>query len=340
MNPSRWLITALVAGFACSAESQTQYKFLRNIPIGGEGGWDDLVVDATAHRLYVTHATKVVVVDLGQNKVVGEISDTPGVHSFAIAPELGHGFTSNGKEARVSVVELKTLKTISKIETGENPDAIVYDPAHSEVYVFNGRGNSATVIDAKTDKVVTTVSLPGKPEFAAVDAMGGRVFCNIEDKNEVAAIDTSTHAVVATWPLAPGEEPSGIAIDAAHHRLFSGCKNLMTMLDTENGRIVATVPIGMGVDGCAFDAGTSLAFASCGDGTMTIAKEEGPDKLTAFQTLKTERGARTMALDPITHRVYTATAQIAPDATTPAPGERRRPNYVPGTFHLLVYAPE
>jgi YVTN family beta-propeller protein len=340
MNSPKWLIALLIAGLACTAESQTQYKFLRSIAIGGEGGWDDLVVDATAHRLYVTHATKVVVVDLAQDKVVGEISDTPGVHSFAIAPELGHGFTTNGKEARVSVVDLKTLKTISKIETGENPDAIAYDPAHSEVYVFNGRGNSATVIDAKTDKVVTTVPLPGKPEFAAVDAKNGRVFCNLEDKSAVAAIDTSTHAVVATWPLAPGEEPSGIAIDVAHHRLFSGCKNLMTMLDTENGKVVATVPIGKGVDGSAFDAGTNLAFASCGEGTLNIAKEEAPDKLTAFQTLKTERGARTMALDPTTHRVYTVTAQIAPDATTPAPGERRRPNYVPETFHLLVYGPE
>jgi YVTN family beta-propeller protein len=340
MISPKWFVVVLVACLTCTGESQTQYKFVRNIAVGGEGGWDDLVVDATARRLYVTHATKIVVVDLDQDKVVGEISDTPGVHSFAIAADLGHGFSSNGKEARVSVVDLKSLKTITKVETGENPDAIIYDPAHSEVYVFNGHGNSATVIDAKTNKVLTTVALPGKPEFAAVDAPAGRVFCNIEDKSAVVAIDTKTHAVVASWPLAPGEEPSGVALDATHHRLFSGCKNLMTMVDTENGKVVATVPIGTGVDGCAFDAGTNLAFASCGEGTLTIAKEEAPDKLAMVQTLKTERGARTMALDPKTHRIYTATAQIAPDTTTPAAGERRRPNYVPETFHLLVYGPE
>jgi YVTN family beta-propeller protein len=340
MKSTTLFITLLVACFACTGQSQTQYKFVRNIQVGGEGGWDDLIVDATARRLYVTHATKVVVVDLDHDKVVGEISDTPGVHSIAIASDLGHGFTSNGKENRVSVVDLKSLKTLSKVETGENPDAIVYDAAHSEVYVFNGRGNSATVIDAKTNKVVTTVPLPGKPEFAAVDAPSGRIFCNIEDKSAVVAIDTKTHAVVATWPLTPAEEPSGVALDAAHHRLFSGCQKVMTMLDTENGKVVATVPIGAGVDGCAFDAGTGLAFASCGEGSVTIAREETPEKLALFQTLKTERGARTMALDPQTHRIYTVTAQIAPDQATPAAGERKRPTYVPETFHLLVYGPE
>ncbi len=330
----------VLLAFLQAAHGQN-YKMLKSIPIGGDGGWDYLSIDANARKLYIAHANKIVVVDLAQDKVLSEIADTPGVHGFATAPELGRGFSSNGTESRVSVVDLKTLKTITKIETGENPDAILYEPARSEVYTFNGRGKSATVIDAKIDKVVATVPLSGKPEFAAGDSTSGRVFCNIEDKNEVAVIDTKTHSVIASWPLAPGEEPTGMAFDEAHHRLFIGCHNkLMAVLDSDTGKIVATAPIGAGVDACAFDETTQLAFASCGDGTLTIAKEETPDKLAVVQTLTTERGARTMALDPKTKRVYTCTAQIAPEPASPspaAPGERRRPNYLPATFRLLVY---
>ena len=325
-----------------AAEEQINYKFIKSIPIGGEGGWDYLSIDAKARKLYVTHASKIVVVDLTQDKVAGEIADTPGVHGFAIAPELGRGFSSNGAESRVSVVDLKTLKMIAKVKTGENPDAILYDSTHSEVYAFNGRGKSATVINAESNNVVATVPLSGKPEFAAADGLGERVFCNIEDKSEVAVIDMKTHAVTATWPLSPGEEPTGMAFDAVHHRLFVGCHNkLMTMLDSDTGKVVAKAPIGAGVDACAFDDAKQLAFASCGDGTVTIAKEEALDKLTVVQTLTTEPGARTMALDPATHRIYTCTAQIAPDAgPSPSPGEHRRPNYVPGTFHVLLYGTE
>jgi len=338
---TRWVFiyAVLLLLIAPGAHGQN-YKLLKSIPIGSEGGWDYLSIDAIARKLYVTHAGKIVIVDLAQDKVVGEIADTPGVHGFAIAPELGHGFSSNGAESRVSVIDLKTLKTMAKIETGENPDAILFEPTRSEVYAFNGRGKSATVIDAKNNQVVATVPLSGKPEFAAADGLSGRVFCNMEDKNEVAVIDMKTHAVTATWPLVSGQEPTGMAFDAVHHRLFVGCHNkLMTMLDSDTGKITATVPIGAGVDACAFDDATQLAFASCGDGTITIAKEEALDKLAVVQTLTTERGARTMALDPATHRIYTCTAQIAPEPASPSPpaGESRRPNYVPGTFHLLVY---
>ncbi len=338
---ARILIGLLLIVFVQKAQAQGEYQFLKSISIGGEGGWDYLSIDAQARKLYVAHASKIVVVDLRRDALAGEIGDTPGVHGFAIAPEFSRGFSSNGAEARVSVVDLKTLKTLSKVETGENPDAILYEPARSEVYTFNGRGKSASVIDAKTSKVVATIPLAGKPEFATADPKSERVFCNIEDKSAVAVIDTKSHAVTATWPLAPGEEPTGMAIDAAHHRLFVGCHNkLLTMLDADTGKIIATVPIGAGVDACAFDDATQLAFASCGDGTVTIAKERAPDQLTVVQTLTTERGARTMALDPTTHCIYTATAQIAPEQSSPSPGERRRPNYVPGTFHVLVYEPK
>jgi len=323
-----------------AATAEQNYKLVTEIPIGGEGGWDILSVDSASHRLYLSHATKVVVVDLEKNVVVGEIADTPGVHAFIAVPELKRGFSSNGKENKSSVVDLATLKTITKVETGESPDAMAYEPKSGEVYVFNHRGNSVTVIDARSAKVVTTIALGGSPEFGVTDSKAGRIYCNLEDKNEVVAIDTAKHEVVARWPLAPGTEPTGIALDAAHHRLFSACNNkMMVMLNTETGKVAATAPICSGTDGCAFDEGTQLAFASCGEGVTTIAREETPEKLTVVQTLKTEPRARTMELDPKTHRIYLPTAQFQP-APSPSPGASPgRPTTVPNTFKLLVYAP-
>jgi YVTN family beta-propeller protein len=333
-------LISVIAVLCATAFGQEPYNRLNEIPIGGEGGWDILTIDSTANRLYLSHATKVVVVDLNKNAVAGEIADTPGVHGFVAVPELQRGFSSNGKEAKSSVVDLKTLKTVSKIDTGESPDALVYEPLRGEVYVFNHKGNSTTVIDVKQTKIVATIPLGGGPEFAVADANTKRIYCNIEDKSEVAVIDTSKHEVIARWPVAPGTEPSGIALDAVHHRLFATCHNkMMTMLDTETGKVIATVPIGAGVDGCAFDDGRQLAFASCGDGTATIAKEETPDKLMVLQTLKTERGARTMALDPKTHRIYLPSAQFQPPPS-PSPGASpARPTIVPNTLKLLVYGP-
>jgi YVTN family beta-propeller protein len=336
----RWITGWLVALICATALGNEAYHFVTEIPIGGEGGWDILTIDPVANRLYLAHSTKVVVVDLGKNAVIGEIADTPGVHAFVAVPELQRGFSSNGKESKSSVVDLRTLNTVSKIDTGTNPDAVVYEPAHGEIYIFNHTGNSVTVIDAKTASVSATIPLDGNPEFAAVDEKAGRIYCNIENKNEVAVIDTGKHEVVVHWSLAPGEEPSGIAVDARHHRLFSACHNkLMVMLDTETGKVIANVPIGQGVDGCEFDKSSQLVFASCGDGTTTIAKEEAPNKLAVVQLLKTERGARTMALDQKTHRVYLPTAQFVP-APSPLPGASpTRPSIVPNTLKLLMYAP-
>jgi YVTN family beta-propeller protein len=335
-----WSVRFALALLAGSALANDAYLFLTEIPIGGEGGWDTLTIDSPANRLYLSHATKVVVVDLNRNAVVGEIAGTPGVHAFVAVPEFQRGFSSNGKEAKSSVIDLRTLKTISKVDTGQNPDAIVYEPRHREIYVFNHTENSATVIDAKSATVTATIPFGGSPEFACVDEKAGRIYCNIEDKSEVAVIDTAKHEVVARWAIAPGDEASGIALDAAHHRLFATCHNKMiVMLDTETGKVVANVPIGAGVDGCAFDDTSQLAFASCGDATTTIAKEEMPDKLIVLQVLKTQRGARTMAVDPKTHRIYLPTAQFQP-APTPSPGASpARPIIVPNTLKLLVYGP-
>jgi len=259
------------------------------------------------------------------------------VHGVALAPELGRGFVSDGRENKASIVDLKTLTTLSKVATGENPDGMVYEPGRQEAYLFNGRSQSATVIDAKSGKVVATIPLEGKPEFPAADPVAGRVYDNLEDKSEVAVIDTATHTVVTNWPVAPGEEPSGMAIDVAHHRLFLGCgeSKTMVMMDSTSGKVITSVPIGDGVDACAFDPGTQLAFSSCRDGTTTIAHEDTPDKLTVVQTLKTETSARTMALDPKTHRIYLPAAKFGPRVEG-----QRRPPMIPGSLKILVYTME
>lgn len=331
----KFLVIFLVTCASAFAGDEGAYKFLREIPIGGEGGWDILTVDSPAHRMYVSHATKVVVVDLEKNAVAGEITDTPGVHAFLAVPEWGRGFSTNGKENKSSVVDLKTLRTVSKIDVGDNPDAIAYEPKSGEIYVFNHSGDSASVIDAKSEKVIATIPLGGSPEFPAVDSAAGRVYVNLEDKSEIAVINVKKHEVSAHWPLAPGTEPAGLALDPAHHRLFAAChNNIMEMVDTESGKVAGNVPIGRGVDGCAFDEAEQLVFAPCGEGVTVIAKEKSPNELSLVQQLKTQRGARTIALDPQTHRIYLPTADFGPAGS---PGGR--PSIVPNTMKLLVYGP-
>lgn len=333
---THWLafcgVAAVAAGVCRGADL---YSFIKEIPAPGNGGWDYMSVDEAARRLYVSHGSNVVVVDIDQDKVAGEIADTPGVHGVAVASELSRGVVTCGREGKAAIVDLSNLKTLTKLDTGDGPDGMLYDPGKQEAYTFNGRGQSATVIDVKNAKVIATIPLGGKPEFGAADPGLGKVFDNLEDKSEVVVIDTQTHKVGSRWPVAPGEEPSGLAIDAAHHRLFIGCGNQkMLMMDAASGKILAEVPIGKGVDATAFDPGTGLAFASCGDGTTTVAREEG-DTLTMVQTLKTEPRAKTMALDPKTHRIYLASAKFgeAPSGS----GERRRAPMIPGTFKILVY---
>jgi len=331
---------AIVAWVACAVfAAQAQdgpYRLVKEIKVGGEGGWDYLSVDSAAKRLYVSHATKAVVIDLSKDMVVGEIPDTPGIHG-AIAVPPNRIFTSNGRGNNASIVDARTLQLITKVETAANPDFIMYEPKHKEVYTMNGRGMSATVIDAAAGKVVATIPLGGKPEAAVTDVAADRVYVNIEDKNSVAVIDATKHAVVANWPIAPGEEASGLAIDVKNHRLFIGASNkLMLMMDSTNGKIVGQVPIGTGVDSTWFDPQTGYAFSSSGDSTTTIAHEDAPDKLTVIQTLKTAQGARTMTIDPVTHRIYMPTAEFNPPPAGAAPG-RGRATLVPDSMKILVF---
>jgi DNA-binding beta-propeller fold protein YncE len=330
-------VAAIFAQTACQADDL--YHYITQIPIGGESRWDYLSIDPTARRLYVSHSSEVVVIDLRNNQIVGEITNTPGVHGVAVAPELGLGVTSNGRENKAGIVDLKTLQTLSKVDTSEGTDGMWYNPARQEAYLFCGRANAATVVDVKGQKVVATIPLDGRPEFAQADPIANRIYDNIESESEVAEIDGDAHTVITNWPIAPGESASGMAIDVKNHRLFLGCENeMMVMMDNTSGKVVATVPIGRGVDADGFDPGTQLAFASCGDGTTTIAHEDSSDKLTVVQKLTTERGARTMALDPVTHNIYLATAQVDTSTNQPSGGgERRRMRFVPNTFKILVY---
>lgn len=326
-----------VAGSLLSAAgADGPYRFLHDIHVGGEGGWDYLSVDSVAKRLYVSHGAKVVVIDTGRDAVVGEVPDTPGVHGMIAVRDLGRGFSSNGSENKAGVIDLKTLRIVSKVDTGRNPAFILYEPRRRRVYTFNGQSADATVIQAETGSILATIPLGGRPEAAVSDAEASRVYVNVEDKNEIAVIDTDRHVVAARWPIAPGADASGLAIDLRNHRLFVGAHNsLMLMMDSSNGKVLARVPIGTGVDATWFDPGTGYVFSSCSDGTTTVAHEDSPEKLTVVQTLQTERGARTMALDPATHRIYLAAAKYAP----PPPGSavNARPTALPNSMRVLVY---
>jgi DNA-binding beta-propeller fold protein YncE len=307
--------------------------------VGGEGGWDYLVVDPQARHLYITHSDRVVVLDVDTGSKVGEIANTPGVHGVALAPKLGRGFTSNGREGTVTIFDLKSLKELARPKVGDNPDAIVFDPASGRVFTMNGRNQDATAIDAATGQVAGTIALGGKPEFAVADGKG-ELFVNLEDKSELLALDSKKMTVLHRWPLAPGEEPSGLAFDAAHRRLFSVCSNQkMVILDANDGHVVATEAIGRGPDACVFDPKTGLAFSSNGrDGTLTVIREDAPDHYTFVATVGTRVGARTMALDPKTGRLFLATAEfVPPSAGTDAP---RRRAMVPGSFTILVVGPQ
>ena len=317
-------LVALGTGFVAG---QGMYSQVADIPIGGPGPaqWDYSFADSAGKRLYVSHSTEVVVIDTATNKVVGKIMDTPGVHGIAVG--AGKVFTSNGRENKISVVDPATLATLSKIDSGgANPDAITFDPKRNELWVFNHTGKSATVVDAKAGTVIATIPLTGVAETGQSDG-AGKVFVNIEDKDQVDVIDVAAKKVSASWSVAPGKGPTGMALDITTHRLFVGADSHMVMMDSTNGKVVASVPICAGTDATWYDAGTKLAFSSCRDGKITIAKVAG-DTMTVVQTLDTSAGSRTMSLDAGTHRIYVTAAK--PNAS----GGR---GYDPESFHMLVY---
>jgi DNA-binding beta-propeller fold protein YncE len=332
------LSLTVCAGGAAFAADDAGYKVVQTYKVGGEGGWDYLLADAAARRLYISRATHVIVLDLDSGKTVGEIADTPGVHGIAIAPEFNRGFSSNGREGTVSIFDLKTLTTSSKVKVGENPDCIIYDPFTKRVFTFNGKSQDASAIDAAKGTVAGTIKLAGKPEFAASDGKG-EIFVNLEDKSELVAIDASRLAVKSSWPLTPCESPTGLSMDRQHRRLFVGCDNkMMAVVDADSGKVLATPAAGDGIDATAFDEETGLAFASAGEGELTVVREESPEKFSVAQNVTTQAGARTMALDTKTHNLYTVTAKFGPPVAATADNPHARRTIVPGTFVVLVLA--
>jgi DNA-binding beta-propeller fold protein YncE len=329
--------TLLAAGASPKPTPPLGYRLHRTIPLPGDEGWDYLTLDPDARRLYVTRGVRVAVVDVEKEKVVGEIRDTPGVHGVALAKELKRGFISDGKRDDVTIFDLDTQAVLGRVPAGHEPDAILYDASSRRVFAFNGESRDVTAIDAAGGTAVGTIDLGGSPEFAVADGTG-TVFVNLEDKNELLVLDSRQLTVRSRWPLAPCEAPTGLSIDRTKRRLFVGCRNqLMAVVDAEAGKVLATLPIGRGVDGTAFDEGRKLAFASNGDGTLTVVREDTPGHFVVVENATTLPGARTMTLDPRTHRLYLATARFgAPPPATPENPHPRGP-MVPGTFMIMVF---
>jgi DNA-binding beta-propeller fold protein YncE len=331
-------IITLALGVVAAAFAAEGYHVLNKVKIGGNGFWDYVTVDSSAQRLYATHGTTVEVVDLNAGKVVGQIPQLHGVHGVAIAPDLNKGFISNGQSNSVTIFDLKTLqKTGEPAVEGMNPDSICYEPKTQRVFTFNGRSGNSTAINAKTGEPITTFAVGGKPEFCAVDGTG-KVFVNLEDKGSIVEIDAAKPAVLRTASLAPCEEPSGLAIDTKDGVLFSACDNkMMAVTAIKDLKVIATPAIGPNPDAAAFDPGTGLAFSSNGggDGSLTVVKNMG-GKWEAAETVATERGARTMTVDPKTHRVYLLAAEFGPAPEAKAGEKKQRAPVVPDSFHVLV----
>jgi DNA-binding beta-propeller fold protein YncE len=321
---------------ASGAPKDSSYHLLKKLTLGGEGGWDYFDVEPGTGHVFIPRGSHILVVD-SEGKQVADIPDVKGSHAIVFAPELKRAFLST--DGSVTILDLTTMKVASEVSLeGKDPDAILYDGSVKRVFTFNGGGSGdATAIDAETGKILGSIPLGGKPETAQADG-SGRVYVNVEDKNRIVAFDSKTLKVLNTWPVTPCEEPAGMAIDVAHQRLFAGCHNqLMAVVDYTNGKVVATIPIGKGIDANRFDPGTGLAFASCGEGVITVAHEDSPDKYTVVQTIQTQRGARTMALDTKNHNVYTVMAEFGPP---PAPTPQRPhpyPTVISKTFTLLIF---
>lgn len=335
-------LMALCSTFAqtsptAAPNSSKGYHLLKKTVVGGNGFWDYLTVDQASNRLFLSHNTRVEVLDLKTHNRLDSIPNTQGVHGIAIAAKVGRGFTTNGRTNTATMFDLKTLKPISEVPTGKNPDALLYDNFSNRIFIFNHSGGSATVLEAASGKVAGTVELGGDVEAGVSDEQG-TIFVNVEDKHEVVSFDAKSLKIKNRWSVAPGEEPTGLAIDRDHHRLFSVCHNkLMLVLNSDNGQIIAQVPIGGGVDGVVFDDATQLAISSNGEGFLTLVHEDSPASFKVVQTVPTERGARTIALDPKSHHVFVTTAKLGPAPAATAENPHPRPSIVPDSFMVLEF---
>lgn len=332
----------LIAATLCAAPLFAQhYKVEKTIPIGGTGGWDYATADSVGRRLYVSHGGEVIVVDLDSNAVVGRVTGMTRIHGIAIDRDANKGFISDGGSNQIFVFDLKSLQVTNKVAGGQNPDAIIYDPFSKKVFAFNGKSEDISVVDPASEKITATLPASGKPEFAVSDD-NGNIYFNVEDKNDVGHIDIASMTVKQHWSIAPCDSPSGLAIDTHSNRLFSVCDGgKMAVLDPASGKVVATPAIGDGPDAAAFDAARKLIFSSNGqDGTLTVVKEQSANKYAVVQTLPTRKGARTMALDEKTHKLYLPTAEFGPAPAATAQNAHPRPSIKPDSFNLVVVSPE
>ena len=319
-------------------DTKSGYRLINTVPISGDGSWDYMLMDSDARRLYISHENQVVVFDPDNEKVVGTIPNTDGVHGIALVKALNKGFISDGRANQVTIFDLNTLKQIGTVKsTGENPDCIIYDPASKRIFTFNGRSGTATAIDPQNGTVAGTIDLGGgKPEFSAVDG-NGNLWVNVEDKSSVVWVDTQNLKVKAQWPLGDCQEPASMAIDREDRRLFVGCRNkLLALVDADSGRVLQTAPVGGGVDANAYDPASKLIFSSARDGTLSIFHLDSPDHITVLDVAKTATGAGTLAFDKRTGNVYLVTADLKPAPPPTVAQPRPRPVVVPGTFRVLV----
>lgn len=332
------MLTLGGAARAQTAPAKMPYRLLHTIAVGGEGGWDYLNVDPAGQRLYLSHGAQVEVVDLATRKVIGTIPNTPGVHGIEVVPGANRGYITCGRSNTCIVFDLKTLKPIgAPIPTGPKPDALLYDAFSNRVFLFSNDGGKSTVLNATTGAVEGTAELAGDIEAPATDGKG-HLFANVEDKSEVIEFDAKTLAVHLRHKLAPGEEPTGLGYDPQHHRLFSACHNeKLVVTNSKTGKQIAVLPIGAGVDGAVFDPATQNIVTSNGSGTFTVIHQDSPTKYTVVATVPTARGARTIALDPKTHHLFTCTADYGPTPAATPENPRPRPSIVPGTFRVLEY---
>lgn len=335
MKRSILLLPALVALCTVAVHAQSNYHIAETFHIKSGGGYDYTTVDTASSRLYVSHGTQVNVLDKVTGDSIGVIKTDKDVHGIALVHALGKGYITNGSANSVAVFDLKTLKVLGHVPAGEFADGILYDDFSKKVISCNGRGKSMTVIDPSTDKVVTTIKLTGWPETATSDSKG-HIYVNNAEKSEMDVIDAKTFKVIHSWPIAPGKGASGLAIDRKTMRLFAGCDNQkLVVMDATNGKVITTVPIGDECDAVGFDKKLKTVYSSNGEGTLTIVKEVSADKYEVVKSLKTKEGARTQAVDQLTHKIYLPTGEFEPKKQ----GDFR-PKLKPGTFQVLVVSAE
>lgn len=328
------LVASVVFTISAPAGAQGSWAVEKTFHIGGEGGWDYMTVDAENHRLYVPRSTHTMVIDADSGKTIADIPGQKHNHGVALAPEAGRGFITDGAGSLV-VFDLKTNGVLGTIAAPPDADGIIFDKASGLVLAVSGdKGVLITLkpdVDPKTGAIDAPIELGGSPEFLASDG-AGKIFVNLEDKNEVAVVDIKARQVLAHWPVAPGGSPVGLAIDPSHHRLFIGCRKpqKLIVMSSEDGKVIADLPIGAGVDAARFDG--KQAFASCRDGSLSVAAETSPGKFEIVQTVKTPLGARTMDLDTATHKIYLPTAEFEEQK----PGATGRPTAKPGSFMIVV----